>query len=405
MLTKEQNDKLTQIGPGTPCGELMRRYWFPIAATAQMKDKWAMPVRVLGEDLALYKDLKGAYGLVDQRCPHRNMNLAYGVPEQDGLRCCYHGWVFDATGQCIEQPAEPSGSNFKDKIKIPAYPVEELGGLIFAYLGPLPAPVLPRWDLLVWDNVERLIESIVIPCNWLQSVENTIDRTHVEWLHGYYGMRVLQQQGKPWEALQRGLGRHHVKIGYDRFEYGMIKRHLYPGDTEDVGRWRIGHPLLFPTITRQGQERHHHFEFRTPIDDTHLLHFFYELDVPEPGVTVQQPEYVPWREKVLYGNDGSMVNDNIHSQDAMVWAGQGPVSDRTKETLGVGDIGVIMYRRLLEEQMKIVEDGGEPINVHREHKDIILLPQEDSYYPGHEERGGPFKDVVLTKVAMERSLL
>src|SRR5271154_4217502 len=139
MLTAEENVRLTRVGPGTPMGELMRRYWHPIAALAEMKSAWTKRVRLLGEDLVLFRDRSGTFGLIEDLCPHRRASLAYGIPAIDGIRCPYHGWKFDATGACIEQPNEPEDSSFKDKVTTTAYPVGELGGLLWAYLGPLPA--------------------------------------------------------------------------------------------------------------------------------------------------------------------------------------------------------------------------------------------------------------------------
>ena len=144
MLTQEQNDRLTKVGPGTPMGELMRRYWHPILAGSELNDENpTKEVRLLGEDLTLFRSASGVVGLIQQRCPHRNANLSYGIPEPEGIRCAYHGWVFDQAGNCLEQPSEPLGSRFKDKVKIKAYPAEELGGLIFAYLGPSPGRCYP----------------------------------------------------------------------------------------------------------------------------------------------------------------------------------------------------------------------------------------------------------------------
>ena len=132
MLTAEQNQRLTRIGPGTPMGDLFRRYWHPIAASEQLRENPVRALRILGEDLVLYRDSKGRVGLVGERCAHRRVKLRFGIPEEEGIRCPYHGWMFDATGQCIEQPAEPAESSFKDKVKILAYPVQELAGLVFA---------------------------------------------------------------------------------------------------------------------------------------------------------------------------------------------------------------------------------------------------------------------------------
>ena len=146
MLTAEQNERLTKVGPGTPTGELMRRYWHPIAAASQMNDRATKPIRILGEDLILYKSNAGVYGLVDNHCPHRRMGMVYGIPTDDGIRCVYHGWVFDETGRCLEQPYEETeapDNHFKDKVRIRAYPLQVKSGLIFAYLGRSPLPCSP----------------------------------------------------------------------------------------------------------------------------------------------------------------------------------------------------------------------------------------------------------------------
>ena len=171
MLSVQANQELTQVSQGTPMGVLMRRYWHPVAATAELDERPTKPVRLLGEDLVLYRDKSGTLGLIDRFCPHRRVDLSYGIPEEHGLRCMYHGWMMDETGQCIEQPFEetvhPDG-RFKEKVKIAGYPVQELGGLIFAYLGPQPTPLLPRWEQLTWDNAVREVCISELPCNWLQ---------------------------------------------------------------------------------------------------------------------------------------------------------------------------------------------------------------------------------------------
>ena len=164
MLSPEANERLTRVGPGTPCGELMRRYWIPIAPFAQLLENPVRKVRVLGEDLVLYKDRSGNLGLIGDRCLHRSVDMQFGIPDECGLRCPYHGWLYGADGECLDRPMESKG---KIKAKLKAYPVKELGGLIFAYLGPLPAPALPHWDLFVWPNAVRQIAINVIDCNWL----------------------------------------------------------------------------------------------------------------------------------------------------------------------------------------------------------------------------------------------
>ncbi|HEX3247673.1 MAG TPA: Rieske 2Fe-2S domain-containing protein, partial [Chloroflexota bacterium] len=197
MLTKEANERLTRVGPGTPMGNLMRRYWHAIATAAELDQEPVLSVKVLGENLALYRSPHGELGLMAERCPHRGASMVYGIPEDGGLRCPYHGWKFSSEGVCLEQPAEPENSTFKHRVRIPAYPVQELGGLIWAYLGPEPVPLLPRWDILVDDKYERKIGISHLPCNWLQPMENSMDPIHFEWLHAVYGNYVHRKNGRP----------------------------------------------------------------------------------------------------------------------------------------------------------------------------------------------------------------
>ena len=412
MLTAAQNQRLTRVGPGTPMGELMRRYWHPIAPSAELNaDNPTKEVRILGEDLVLYRDAKGTLGLIEPSCAHRKANLSYGIPEDNGIRCAYHGWIFNETGQCVDQPSEPEGSKFKDKVRIKAYPVQEKAGVVFAYMGPSPAPLLPRWDLLEWDNVERWVIAMELPCNWLQCMDNSLDPVHFEWLHNYWGSYVLGMEKPPeereaWKQQMQGdgmRGRHEVKVGFDRFEYGVIKRRLMQGDTEENEWWRIGHPVLFPNILRVGQQRNHGFQMRTPMDDTHTYHIVLRVRVPEIGEVVEQTD-IPYKYENVFKNDGRIRADWVLGQDQAAWIMQGPISDRTTEALGVTDVGIILYRKVLEEQMQIVEDGGEPMNVHREDKGVIVLPQEHSYYPGYDVTGGPFRDKPNLKPLIEAQL-
>ena len=161
MVTAEENELLTRIGPGTRMGALMRRYWQPIGTAGEMREKWTKRIRILGEDLVLFRNRGGSFGLIAEKCPHRNASFAYGIPTEDGIRCPYHGWKFDAAGACIDQPNEPEGSTFAGKTKTTAYPVEELGGLLWAYMGPLPAPLIPRLDGLVAEGTIRILGSAV----------------------------------------------------------------------------------------------------------------------------------------------------------------------------------------------------------------------------------------------------
>ena len=395
MLTQEMNDRLTRVGPGTPMGELMRRYWHPIAGTAQLNEENpTREVRLLGEDLVLFRSARGELGLIEPSCPHRKANLSYGVPEPEGIRCAYHGWLFDVNGNCLDQPSEPAGSRFKEKVHLKAYKVQELGGIIFAYMGPEPAPLLPRWDVLVWEG-HRDAHSTVLPCNWLQCQENSLDPLHFQWLHRYFGGYMMNRLKPPeerdaWNSLTGSKGADHKKIGFEITDYGVIKRRLVGDETEDDEYWRIGHPIMFPNILRVA----HGLQLRTPIDDTHTLHVTMSFRPYRDG---EQPHTeVPFDEPALYDEQGRVRADGVLPQDQLAWVIQGAISDRTTEHLGVTDVGIIMYRRMLDEQMRVVEEGGEPINIHRDPvaNEIIVLPVEHFAYPGYEGTGGPFKDTV-----------
>ena len=378
MLTQAENERLTRIGPGTPMGELMRRYWYPIAAASQLNDNPTKAVRLLGEDLVLYKDRSGNLGLIGDRCLHRKVNLLYGIPEQQGLRCPYHGWLYNHEGRCLEQPyeeAEDPSSNFKEKVRTKAYRVQELSGLIFAYLGPEPAPLIPEWDLLAFKNVYRDIGVSVIPCNWLQIMENSVDPVHAEWLHGVFANYVHERQGHPERIKPIPT---HKKVGFDVFEHGIIKRRILEGEDEEGVNWRVGHPLVFPNFLKVGG-----FQYRTPIDDTSTLHIWYTTYAPAAGETVAPDAPIPFYEVPYPAPDerGNPSWDNLDyaaGQDLVMWATQGDIAQRWTETLGRSDKGVILFRRLLQENLAKVERGEDPMNVFRDPEKAknIHLPHE-----------------------------
>ena len=374
MLTAEENERLTRVGAGTPVGELMRRYWHPIAAAGQLASSGTRPVTVLGEDLVLYRDRSGALGLVGNRCPHRSAGLLFGVPEEEGLRCAYHGWRFDETGACLEQPYEATEdpeSRFREKTPVKAYPVQELGGLIWAYLGPQPAPLVPRWDLLVMDGVVRDIGWAMVPCNWLQITENSLDPVHVEWLHQYFANYVQDRLGNV--SRQRTPGKHRL-IGFSEFEHGIIKRRILEGETEDNEDWAVGHPHVFPNMLKSGSTKHPVFQIRVPVDDVRTLYFWYGAHPAKPGDEPSAsggPEAIPVFEVPVPGirRDGEVewsLVDNNSGQDMAMWFTQGPITDRSIEHLGFSDQGVILYRKQLERSLRIMEDGGDPMNTFRD---------------------------------------
>ncbi len=403
MLTAEMNDRLTKVGPGTPMGELMRRYWHPIAGSAQLNAETpTKEVRLLGEDLVLYRDASGTVGCIEPSCAHRKANLSYGIPEENGIRCAYHGWIFNEHGQCVDQPSEPEGSKFKDKVRIKSYPVEELGGLVFVYMGPLPAPVLPKWDVLNWEG-HKDAWGTMLPCNWLQCQENSLDPLHFQWLHRYWGGWQMNRIKSPeerdaWNTAVGARGADHRKIGFEVTDYGVIKRRLVGDEQESDDHWAIGHPILFPNILRVS----HGLEIRVPVDDTHTYHIITNYRQYNDGEEPQTE--IPYDERPLFDENGRIVRDFVAAQDQVAWVIQGAVSDRTTERLGVTDVGIIMFRRMLDEQAAVVEDGGEPMNVHREEEGTIVLPCEHYMYPGYEEMGGPYRGTTPRKPDVEAVL-
>ena len=372
MTANDRYAVLTRVGRGAPMGKYMRCYWHPIAPDIHLK---ADPVRIrlLGEDLVLFRRGDGQLGLVQERCPHRGASLACGMIEKDGLRCAYHGWKFDGAGQCVETPAEPADSALKNKISIDSYPVEQLGGMIWAYLGPLPAPLLPRYEYLVGDEFDRDVGVSIMPCNWLQIAENNMDPYHVEYLHFMYTNYVHERLGKPLVPV-----RHHARVDYEVFEHGIIKKRLWEGDSEESDEWKIGHPQIWPgtaVITYPGGWIQ--AQIRVPVDDTNTIVYWYNARPRKAGAT--PAKHIRVWDNPLRDTRGQFLTDNLNGQDLMVMYTQGAIADRGLENLGHSDRGVVLYRRMLLEQIERVERGEDPMGVVRDpalNTPFIQLPLE-----------------------------
>lgn len=361
-LLQARNERLTRVGPGTPMGKYLRCFWHPIAATAELdrSELSVIPVKLLGERLALFRTDNGDLGLVQERCPHRGAALSYGMVEADGIRCPYHAWKFDRSGNCLDQPAEPAASRLKDHVRLDAYPVQEMGGLIWAYLGAAPAPLLPRWEYVVRDDYKQDVGLSELPCNWLQIAENTMDPVHVEYLHMLYTNHVRKRKGLPQIALRR-----HAKIAFEIFDYGIIKKRLWEGDSEDSTEWTIGHPQIFPSTAQVSyQGGWIQFQIRVPRDDTNTSIYWYNCRPMETGEPPQAEVPVwdnPWADET-----GRYMPEQLNGQDMMVMISQGPITDHTKENLAQSDQGVALYRRTLLEQIELVERGEDPLGVIRD---------------------------------------
>jgi 5,5'-dehydrodivanillate O-demethylase oxygenase subunit len=380
MLNDAENELLAQVGPGTPGGQLLRRYWHVVAASGELTaEKPKKRVRILGENLLLYRDRSANYGLVAEKCSHRGVSLYYGFVEDDGIRCPYHGWKYDACGKCVEQPFESPEAGFKDKIQHPAYPVVKSGGLLFAYMGPLDKkPLLPKWDLLVRGDGKKSVDICeTLRCNWLQAMENSVDPTHTYFLHSH----TLKIKGDPDHVPfhYRMVSKIDFELVVEPTWAGIQKQRVFADQDAPV---ETPHPLVFPNMlfvpVRIGYAMH----FRTPIDDHNTQVFQYRFSPTKDGSAVAQPEDIPIEYVRTTDDAGEFHMENFASQDHMAWETQGPLADRSKEHLGEGDRGVIMYRKLLREQIEAVQKGEDPVGTNRDPaKDevIRMIPEGHGY--------------------------
>ena len=355
------HQNLTLVGRGTPMGELLRRYWHPVGLAA---DAAGMPrqIRVLGEDLILFRDGHGRAGLLYPRCVHRGSSLYYGRVEEDGIRCCYHGWKFTVDGQCIEQPCEPdNGAKTCRLVRQPHYPLQELYGLIFAYMGP-PArqPLLPRYDVLEDLGPGEFIEAdansigsggpVIVPCNWFQHFENVMDPFHVPILHGAFS-------GNQFTANMALMPK--VKFEYtDRGTLSVQLRNVAGG----VHR-RITEAVL-PTIRAVANPRADKdgscslLGWVLPIDDTHFR-IYSAGRVTSPGQLAEiRSHYAgrPWQD--LSEEEHQKMPGDYEAQ-----VSQGKITFHSEEHLNSTDRGVSMLRKVYRDQMKALAEGKDPIGV------------------------------------------
>jgi 5,5'-dehydrodivanillate O-demethylase len=353
VLTQEQNEALMQVGVGTPMGDLLRHYWLPIAAVEELEDNPMKPVRLLGEDLVLYKDLSGHYGLVDRHCPHRRADMSYGWVEECGIRCNYHGWKFDESGACVHQPFEEIAhpdAKFKDRVKIKAYRVEPTAGLLWAYMGPDPAPLVPNWEPFTWKHGFKQIVFTEITCNWFQCAENNIDPVHFEWLHTNWSKQLKNQRGGPKPPT-------HLKVRFNEFDYGFQYQRQLEGMTDDDELWTIGRVNLWPNCLFTGN----HFEWRVPVDDNTTLSVgWFFSRVPEEMEPFEQQKIPYWYGPLVDEKTGRWISTHVMNQDFIAWVGQGTIADRTQEHLGESDRGIIQYRRRLLEEAENIKQGEQP---------------------------------------------
>ncbi|MYB85618.1 MAG: Rieske 2Fe-2S domain-containing protein [Acidimicrobiaceae bacterium] len=377
MLTQQENDELTQVGPGTPMGDVLRHYWYPVAFVRELEEFPVKEVRLLGENWAVFRTPSGEYGIVDERCPHRGASLTYGIVEDAGLRCGYHGWLFNTSGECVEILAEPDSSpKFRAGCGVRAGSAQALGGMVWVHVGDGPAPELPRYEAYVMNGYRDIGHSM-LPCNWLQIMENAVDPYHVEALHGNYFEFIARQQGTP--MPESFVANKHEKVAFDPFDHGIIKRRLLEGQSEDSDDWKIGHPLVFPYKMWVGGNGVYQMQIRVPVDDTHTWALFYTVHAPD-GIEFGDDLPVVDYEYQWIDDHGRHIVDYIEGQDVMAWVTQGPVADRVNERITKSDVGILACRRMFKEAIGAVRRGEDPVAVVREPHDVIKLPLERSKF-------------------------
>src|SRR5580692_8234537 len=365
LLTAARNEMLTRVGPGTPMGELLRRYWQPIAGASELDANPIKTVRLMGEDLVLYRDRGGRYGLIDRHCPHRRADMAYGWVEDTGIRCSYHGWLVDQTGRCLEQPYEDTTSPKPSKAgcETKAYPVKECAGLLFAYLGPLPAPELPVWEPFTWRNGFREIVLADVPCNWFQCQENSIDPVHFEWMHDNWGARM--------RGADANVAPKHLKLKFEAFDHGFVYKRVREGQSEEDRYWTVGRVALWPNGFYLGS----HFEWRVPVDDENTLSVaWFFMRVPKGREPYAQNRVPTWKSPIKDG-DGRWISSHVINQDIVAWVGQGRIADRTLENLRSSDVGIAMMRQRFFAEIDAVAEGRDPMGVIRDPavaKNVVL---------------------------------
>ena len=387
MLSVANNEAITKVGPGTPMGNLMRRYWQPILLSREVAEPDGDPlrVRILGENLVAFRDTSGRVGLISERCPHRLTSLFLGRNEEGGIRCVFHGWKFDVDGACVDMPNEPERYDVKDTIKATAYPTLELGGVIWTYMGPKELrPPDPNFEFTQQPESHRGSSKVIQECNWLQALEGGIDSVHSSFLH----RKLATGEGLGFDGLRADAIASKLDVEATDYGYRYASHRPIPGTDTNYVRsyhWVMPHiQIRAVQLNNDGSWNKfkiagHHW---VPIDDTSTMvwSWYYSLDEP-----LDQDDYdergfgniAPDVDQVTFRHKGNLRNDwlidrevqqtksftgieGVNAQDRAVQEAMGPIVDRFDEHLGQTDKAVITTRRMLLKAMVVVQDGGDP---------------------------------------------
>lgn len=418
MLSREENELLTRIGPGTPGGKLMRRYWIPALMSNELPKPDCVPVRIklLGEQLLAFRDTNGNVGLVDEFCPHRKVSMYFGRNEECGIRCVYHGWKFDIHGNCVDMPSEPPESSFKDKVSITSYPCRERGGVVWTYMGPSEQmPEMPELEWALVPDSHRHMSRRIQECNFFQALEGGLDSSHISFLHrGGGGQGFNGTQTYAHSNVNTYLTHDTApKFEVEKTDYGMMvgaKRNADPGKLY----WRITQFLMpfytmippFETAPRGGHAW-------VPMDDEHVYTWNInwnplrplteeELDILKQGRGIHMP-LIPGTLRPVQNKDNDYLIDRelqasgksytgimgIGAQDSAVQETQGAIADRGVERLGTSDAAIIAARRIMLNAIKGLHEGKTPpaLNAQSHHvrSASVVLPEGFAFQIGAKE--------------------
>jgi phenylpropionate dioxygenase-like ring-hydroxylating dioxygenase large terminal subunit len=382
MLSKQQNDLVTRTGPGTPGGDLLRSYWQPIATSEEMPIGGdPMLIKILSEELVLFRDDKDRLGLTGLHCPHRGADLSYGRIEDGGIRCLYHGWLFDIEGNCLDQPAEPEDKKFCQKVRHTSYPVKDKGGVIWCYMGEAAAPLIPDFQFMTAPKENRMAFRVVQKCNWLQGLESSTDPAHVSYLH-----RLSAPEANSNSYDSRGDNRFfsddlYPRLQIERTSFGVrihalrkmstgenylrVNNYIYPCGTTPVGteappvkgyqgRWYVpcddeSH-CRFEFIYRQAEPLDKEFWAKQKGDN---------VGPDKQHVRRAENRYLQDRDEMRRDETFAGLGRYIPAHDAFAIETQGKIQDRSQEHLGSTDIVIIEVRKALLDAIKQMQAGGE----------------------------------------------
>jgi phthalate 4,5-dioxygenase oxygenase subunit len=409
-MDQQLNELLTRTGPGTPAGKMMRRYWLPVALSDEVTNERPLAVRILSEDMVLFRDEQGRIGLLQRHCPHRCTDLSYGRLEDGGLRCLYHGWLFDVNGNCLEQPAEPPESKYKDEVKAKHYPLKEIAGLVFTYMGGDAPPIFPMFSAFEAPDERRWVARSIIRCNYLQALDGNIDPVHLSYLHrpaGRVDKRNVPGSDKSADMFYAEDRRPHLDL--EDTDYGLRAFSIRKAG-EDKQYVRITNflmPCASAIVGNEGRVNEgYSIHWHVPVDDMHNMRFdlvhnrhraldkeqyakrFNNRAGPD-GVTIRSLEnrYLQDRNAMKEENFTGMGRSfNIH--DAFACESMGPISDKTEEHLATSDRIIVRMRSLLRAAIGDVAASKEPRGVLRDaaaadrsHMVVLseVLPSSEDY--------------------------